>query len=230
MRIRSLCLAGLGILALPTFLPAQSSFEGVVTYRVTAEGTTGELRFSVKGNKARMDVQVPDMPGEMYVLMDMERELVQSVIPMMGMYMEMDLKQAAGAAGTPADSVPPFRKLGTSDEIAGIRCENYRFGPVGNEETEMCIATGMGWFMGGWPMGGLRRGARSEGPNFAAYRDAFKDGMLPLRVSLLNNGRWVGMMEVTRVERTSLDDKLFVLPSGLQKMNIPGGPGGVPPA
>jgi hypothetical protein len=225
--------AGLGLAALllaPAALPAQRAFEGTVTYRMTAQGTSMTMTQMTKGSKVRTEMEMPGMPGPMYVLMDMDTEVMQTVMPSMGMYMEMSLKQIADqVAMTPEmresmNQTPEIERLGTSDEIAGIPCQNYRF-TQGGQEMEGCIATGMGFFMGGagggppgqgGPLGGM-------GVDFSKLMAEFKDGMMPLRMRLKQDGTWSTVMEATAVERKSLDASLFVLPSGLRKMNMPGG-------
>ena len=225
--------ARLGLAALllvPTALPAQRAFEGTITYRITAEGATMEVTQMTKGSKVRTEMEMPGMPGPMYVLMDTEREVMQTVLPSMGMYMEMNLKQIADQVPmTPEmretmNQAPKIERLGTSDEIAGITCQNYRF-TQGDQETEGCIATGMGFFMGGAGGGAPGQGSpfAGMGVDFSKLMAEFKDGMMPLRMRLKQNGNWSTVMEATAVERKSLDDSLFQVPSGLRKMNMPGG-------
>lgn len=225
--------AGLGLAALllaPAVLPAQRAFEGSITYRMTAEGVNMQMTMMTKGSKVRTDMEMPGMPGPMFVLMDTEKQLMQSVMPSMGMYVEMDMKQVASQMQiTPEmreamNQAPKIEALGTSDEVAGITCQNYRF-TQGEEEMEGCIATGMGVFMGGASGGPPGQGGPLPGlgVDFSKFMAEFKDGMMPLRMRIKQNGTWSTFMEATAVERKSLDDSLFALPSGLRKMNMPGG-------
>lgn len=225
--------ARLGLAALllaPTSLPAQRAFEGSITYRMTADGVTMQMTMMTKGSKVRTEMEMPGMPGPMFMLMDTEREIMQTVMPSMGMYMEMDMKQVADQMQiTPEmrekmNQAPRIEALGTSDQIAGITCQNYRF-TQGEEEMEGCIATGMGVFMGGASGGPPGQGGplAGLGVDFSKLTAEFKDGMMPLRMRLKQNGTWSTFMEATAVERKSLDDSLFTVPSGLRKMNMPGG-------
>lgn len=231
MTIRFFARFGLAALLLaPTALPAQRAFEGTVTYQMTAEGMTMTMTQMTKGSKVRTEMEMPGMPGPMYVLMDTESEVMQTVMPSMGMYMEMNLKQIADKVTmTPEmresmNQTPKIERLGTSDEIAGIPCQNYRF-TQGDQEMEGCIATGMGFFMGGAGGGPPGQGGplAGMGVDFSKLMAEFKDGMMPLRMRLKQNGEWSTVMEATAVERKSLNDSLFVVPSGLRKMNMPGG-------
>lgn len=211
----------------PGGLRAQGSFEGVVTYTVTAEGMSASVRYMSKGSKLRQEIEVPGMTGAMFMLMDTEGGPIRAVMPAMGMYMEMDQEQAMAMLPEEArrqmDATPKISKLGTSETIAGVRCDNYRFAAEGQPEIEGCIATGMGWYFGGaGQMPGRGRGGPSL-PDLSAYRAEFKDGMMPLRIRHQQNGQWQTIMEATAVEKKSLDDKLFELPQGLRKMTMPGG-------
>lgn len=227
--MRTTLTAGLGLATLllaPATVQGQGSFEGVITYQMNAEGMTMTMKQMTKGTKVRTEMEMPGMPGPMYVLMDMEQEVMQTVLPSMGMYMEVNLKQMMDQLPiTPemremAGETPKIERLGSSETIAGIQCHNYRF-TQGAEEMEGCIATGMGSFMGG----GTARGGPLEGLglDFAAYAREFPDGMLPLRMKVKINGNWETVMEATSVERKSLEDSLFRLPPGLQRMQMPGG-------
>ncbi|HUG27608.1 MAG TPA: DUF4412 domain-containing protein [Gemmatimonadales bacterium] len=225
--------ARLGLAALllaPAALPAQRAFEGTVTYRMTAEGMTMIMTQMTKGSKVRTEMEMPGMPGPMYVLMDMDSEVMQTVLPSMGIYMEMNLKQIADQVTMTPEmreamkQSPEIERLGTTDRIAGITCHNYRF-TQGTEQMEGCIATGMGFFMGGAGGGPPGQGGplAGLGVDFSKLMAEFKDGMMPLRMRMKQNGTWSTVMEATAVERKSLDDSLFALPSGLRKMDMPGG-------
>jgi hypothetical protein len=200
---------------------AQAAFEGVITYRMSMEGHDATMRYMAKGTNLRQEMEMPGMPGPMFILLDLEHQVARTVMPSMGMYMEMDLAKAQEMlppeARAKAESPPPLVKLGTSDVVAGVHCENYRIG----EDMEACIATGLGWFMNA-PQRGMGRGTTPTGPNFRAYEKEFKDGALPLRMRYLRNAKWELLMEATAVEKKSLDASLFELPAGLRKMGMPG--------
>ncbi len=223
------CLA-LG-LAVPASLPAQAVFQGSITYRMTLEGMSVSMTMASKGAWTRTDMELPGMPGQMFVLMNTDSMVARTVMLEMGMYVEMDLKTMMGAAEelipqSTRDSLAAqmanasFESLGTSDEIAGHTCRNYRF-RTGTEEMESCIATGlgsMGTQMGSnSPMAGLMPGM----PDMAAYQKEFPDGFLALRVRLLKNGTWEPLMEATKIDRTVPGDELFKLPPGLTRMDPP---------
>jgi len=222
--VRTLILGSASLVLLAPPAIAQRAFEGAVTYRMTSDGRSAEATFMSKGTRTRMEMASPGMPGTMVVLMDNTTMMMQVVMQSMGMYLEMDMKKMAESAPSGgAANTASIEKTGTSDEIAGIKCDNYRMKSGDGPETEACIATGMGYFMGGMenPMGG--RGRASAGPNWAALARDFKDGMLPLRTRMMRNGTWVTIMEAVSVVSKALEDSLFRLPEGLRKMPMPGG-------
>jgi hypothetical protein len=227
MRRTTGALLGLALSVCPALLLGQQAFEGVLTYRMTAEGTTLSMTQSIKGPRVRIDMEVPGMPGPMYMLMDTEKMVMQTVMTSMGMYMEVDMNQAMQMVPEEqrrAAESAQLEALGTSDEIAGISCRNYRF-TTGDEQAEGCIATGLGHFMGMGGGGGPSNPLARMGPDLSAFAKEFEDGMVPLRLRVLRNGTWETVMEATAVERKRLEDSVFQLPAGLRKMNMPGGDG-----
>ena len=228
MRRATGALLGLALSTCPALLLGQRAFEGVLTYRMTAEGTSLRMTQSIKGPRVRIDMEAPGMPGPMFMLMDTEKMVMQTVMASMGMYMEVDMNQAMQQL-VPEDQrraaeSARLEALGTSDEIAGISCRNYRF-ITGEEQAEGCIATGLGHFMGMGRGGGRSNPLAGLGPDLSAFAEEFEDGMVPLRLRVLRNGNWETVMEATAVERKRLEDSVFQLPAGLRKMNMPGGDG-----
>ena len=231
--MRATRIAPLGLAALclaPTALTGQAVFEGTVSYQLTAEGMTMNMTQMTKGSKVRTEMEIPGMPGPMFILMDMEEQVVRTVMPGMGMYMEINVKEMVDQVPmTPemrqnAAKTPDIERLGTSDQIAGISCQNYRI-TQGSQQIDACIATGMGVFMGGASGGPPGRGGPLDGlgVDLSAFMEEFKDGMMPLRIRINQEGTWTTVLEATAVERKRLDDSLFVVPAGLRKMNVPGG-------
>ncbi len=211
----------LALLAATAPAHGQDGFEGTITYKLRAGGMDATLRYMMRGTKVRQEIESGMMPGQAVMLMDTEGETIRVIMPGMGMYMEMDMKQmmaAAEAQGMTPTTAPKLTKLGTSDEVAGIKCDNYRF--ESTETFEACVATGMGWFINA-PSGRGRANAMS-GPNFAAYREQFRNGMLPLRMTRTTAGARDVIMEATGIDRKPVDPKMFDLPPGLQKMDMPG--------
>lgn len=203
--------AAVATLALPSTTMAQGAFEGVVTFQVTA-GTGGEqtMQYSVKGNKVRMDVTAGGM--SMFTLYDGATKTVDMVMPMRQMYMEraVDNEQAM------ADSAAAKAKIdwtGKKETIAGRECEHANVTDGQGQTSDVCLAKGMGPFMR--MNGGMGRGRGMGGGGWEGHiGQAF-----PLKV--IRNGQ-VEML-ATKIEEKPLDDSIFRIPDGYQKMQMPMG-------
>ena len=204
---------------------AQSAFEGVVTYRLTTEGRTVDVTYMTKGDRARSEMTMDGMAIAM--LMDASATTMTTLMPSEKMYMTMDLNRMRQR--TQADtSEQQFTATGRKETIAGHECEHYLTGT--GQNTDMCVATGLGYYLGGGAAG--RRGPGSGGGSYgvprpgdarmAAFRAKFKDGFFPLRLTITEGGKVTTDMVVTAVERRALADDLFTVPAGFTEMRMPG--------
>jgi len=200
---------------------AQRTFEGVITYDMTAAGTSMEMKQMAKGMKIRSEMEGP--MGEAISLMDVEAGEITTIMPAQRMYMTMDVD--AMMQQMPAQHEPPrpeeFEATGRTETIAGHECEHYTY--TNDAMTaDICIAEGLGFMPIGSPgaMGGGSLAADME-----AWQARFPDGFLPLSMEMTSQGNTM-TMRATAVEQTSLSDDLFVVPEGYTRM--PGGPGGAP--
>ena len=121
---------------------------------------------------------------------------------------------------------------GKTETVAGITCQHWLLGD--KQEMDMCLAKGMGYFGFGGQSGGvldklknlaLRDKIKAQldaNPEFAKFVEG---GAFPLKMDKIENGQSKTIMEVTSVERKSLDDSLFTVPADYKKMEIPGVPG-----
>lgn len=193
-------------------------FEGVVTYQITGHGgQKTELAMTIKGGLIRTD-----MSGEghqMAMIMDADAQKMTMIMPEQKMYMTTDMKAMSERWKGMYDSLAPkITSLGTSETIAGRKCENYQVESNG-KKTDLCVAKGMGTFM--MPRGPMGRGPASDvaALNSEAYGKYFKDGFFPLRVMDLEEKRVV--MEATRVEPKPIAASEFQVPAGFTQMNMP---------
>ena len=153
---------GTGVLALALVhvapLAAQGkTFEGTVTFQTTDEGEVGNFTYSMKGSRARFEPQDLSMP--MYMLLDMEKEVMHMVVPSEKMYMEMPIDEES--LQDDDAKVPEPVNTGRKDVVAGKSCEIWTMDDPEERATyEMCLARDMGMFMQGKnPMGGGRGGS-----------------------------------------------------------------------
>ena len=205
---------------------AQTAFEGVVKYQLTTEGRTMDVTYFAKGSRARSEMVMDGM--QMAMLLDADSAFMRTIMPSERMYMTMDFSRMRDQGNQRDTSDAAFTPTGRKETIAGHECEHYLTGT--GQNTDMCVATGLGYYMGGGS-GGRGRGAgqRSFGmrpgdPRAAEFRRRFKDGFFPLRLTVTEGGKVTTDMVVTSIERQRLSDELFTVPEGFTEMRMPGMP------
>jgi len=204
---------------------AQSAFQGVVKYRLTTEGRTVDVTYLTKGDRARSEMQMDGMAIAM--LMDASATTMTTLMPSEKMYMTMDLSRMRQQA-RPDTAEQQFTATGRTETIAGHECEHYLTGTAQN--TDMCVATGLGYYLGGGAAG--RRGPGSGGNSYglprpgdaraAAFRAKFSNGFFPLRLTVTEGGKVTTDMVVTSIEPRALADDLFTVPADFTEMRMPG--------
>ncbi|HEU4988460.1 MAG: DUF4412 domain-containing protein [Gemmatimonadota bacterium] len=207
--------AAVATLALPAAATAQGTFEGVVTFQVSAgPGGQQTMQYSVKGDKVRMDMSAGGM--SMFTLYDGATKTVDMVMPMRQMYMERAIDNDQAMADSAAAKVK-IEWTGQKETIAGRECEHANVTDGEGQTSDICLAKGMGPFMrmnGG--MGGRGRGMRG---GMGGGWEGHLGQAFPLKVT--RNGQ-VEML-ATKIEAKSLDDATFRVPDGYQKMQMPMG-------
>jgi hypothetical protein len=201
---------------------AQAQFEGTVTMRMSAGRGPNEMTYSVKHDKIRMDIASP--MGAMYIIRAGEKSEV--VIPAQHMYIEqatpIDATMMPNRAGNAAPSVD-IKFTGRKEIIAGYECEHAIISGQ-DGEYDVCLAKGLGSFMA--PSNPMARG----GDNAPAAGALKKLGgnIFPLKVQKVGGDV---VLEVTKLEKKSLDDSVFSVPSDFKKMDLSGlmgrPPGGI---
>jgi hypothetical protein len=214
-----------------------TAFEGEITYKMSA-GTGMRVRHAIKGTRSRIEMQLPaggPETGSMVTLMDMSSQTTTTLMPQTKTYMTMNWNEVAEQMTKAAENDPvnDFSKVssnGKTETIAGINCRYWQVG----DKMEMCLAQGMGYFGGGGGPGGILEKLKDlaqrdklkaqldANPEFAKFVEG---GAFPLKMASIENGQSTTIMEVTSVERKSLDDSIFNVPADYKKMEIPKIPG-----
>jgi hypothetical protein len=201
------------------------------------EDQTMETRYAIKGARNRIETQLPKgIPhlGPMQTsvtLMDVSSGTMTTLFPHAKTYTTMNWNEMAeemtkGAGKDSPIDFPKITSTGKTETIAGITCENWLFG----DKVEMCVAKGLGYFGGGGSGGildklknfAMRDKIKAQldaNPELAKFAEG---GAFPLKMTEIENGQPKTIMEVTKVERKSLDDSLFTVPADYKKMEIPG--------
>jgi len=137
--------------------------------------------------------------------------------------MAEEMTKVAGK-NSPID-FPKVTSTGKTETVAGLSCEHWLIG----DKTDVCMAKGLGYFGGGGAGGvldklknlALRDKIKAQldaNPEFAKFLEG---GAFPLKMANIENGQPKTIMEVTGVERKSLDDSLFTVPADYKKTENP---------
>ena len=206
---------------------AAQAFEGTVMMRMPVGGTAlTDAKYMIKGDKIAaimtMGPGAGPMAGkEMRMITDRTAMTMTMLIPiemagMKGMKQVIDLKKAAAAhTKTPVEA----KALGTSDVVAGYKCDNFEI-TDGKRVSTLCITRELGTFI--YPSGGMMGRGGGDAP---AWVTAMRDHPgFPLRVSD-HDGKVI--MEVTGVKKGNVPSDTFEIPEGYSDMGgMMGGRGG----
>lgn len=224
--------------------PAASSdgaFEGMIAMKMESELQKGmEMVYFLKGSHSRVETKALDVPeANAVMLWDMEGGKIITLMPARKMYMTMDLKQTAEdlknatkemKKGAPDETkFPKLTATGKQETIAGYPCEHWLMGEEQN--IDMCVAKGLGYFGAGGKSGGGGLGALrdlafdpkllEEAGAHPEWKKLLEGGAFPLKFQISEDGKVKMTMEATKIEKKSLDDSLFVIPPDYKEMSIP---------
>jgi hypothetical protein len=220
--------------------PGGGEFEGQITSKMFLGDKTMEIRYTIKGARNRIETHFPqDSPEARLMqtsvtLMDVSSGTVTMLFPDTKTYLttiegEMAEEMTKGDGKDSPLDFPKVTSTGKTETIAGITCEHWLIG----DNADACMAKGLGYFGGGGSSGildklknlALREKIKAKiatNPEFAKF---IEGGAFPLKMAQIENGQSKTIMEVTSIERKSLDDSLFSVPSDYKKTDIPGMPG-----
>lgn len=213
-------IAILAIACLPTAAAAQDNFEGVITYDMTAAGTTMQIRQMTRGGMIRQEMQGP--MGAMVTLTSVEGREVTTLMPAQKMYMRINVDEMlARVQQMQQQQIDPepadFEATGRRETIAGHACEHYEY-TSGETSVDICVASGLGFV----PFSPGSAGGASTEARIDEWKRHFSGGFLPL--SMVVTGSDMTMtMTATSVERNSLSPDLFEVPADYTEMKMPGG-------
>lgn len=203
---------------------AAQDFEGRVTATIYGGGDRppADVVILLKSGKSRLETSMGGMP--MSMIMDYSGGTITTLMAPQKMYMKMSLQEAeagmrgmAGAGGASAE-LPTIKRTGKRETIAGVSCEHVVFEIKDGRQTDVCNATGMGFFGGG---GGMGRGAGV--PAADQLRKEFKDGFFPLKIETISGTTRTTVMQVKTVEKQAVDAAKFTVPADYTEMKMPMG-------
>lgn len=180
-------------------------FEGEITMNVSdaAKPEPKTITYDVKGTKMRF--VAPEEHGPMsggYVIFDTTAKKMTVVQDAKKTAMVMDMGAMGGMTpgAPPPGPKPTVDKTGKNDTVAGYTCEQWKITETNGERSDVCVAQGIMFPV----MGRRGTGWMSQLEN-----------SFPLRaISYDSAGKEKSRMEVTKVEKKSLDDAMFQVPAG----------------
>jgi hypothetical protein len=219
--------------------PGGGDFEGTITAKIFGGDQDIQLNYSTKGALSRIETSATQERQSFtgVMILDMKSGKQMMLLPPTKTYMEMNLKELGEQMKGDEDStkLPKLTPTGKQETIAGYTCEHWLVDD--EEKTDVCLAKGLGFFgfgsseQRGGPLNTLRN--LNLDPEIAAQIEAnpelkkfIEGGAFPLKITQIENGQPRTVMEVTGIERKTLDDSLFTIPPGYKKMEVPGMPSG----
>jgi hypothetical protein len=227
------------VLALPAVAgrAAAQGFEGTVTMSVTTMfgggSVDGSIKTATKGDRTVTTLLLgagagPLEGGVTRNIIDRKANTLTSLTPLppgislpaipggadaKGLFMVTPLSSMSGMGGMNLDSRPDIRKLGTSQTIAGMSCDDYEIKEEKAARMHACITTALGAFAFPISGSGMMGGRGSASPGWAkAFGD--KAGF-PLKV-WSDDGKIA--LQVTAIDKTPVADSAFAIPKGYVAM------------
>jgi hypothetical protein len=194
-----------------------SGFEGRITLH-TVEATGAETEFTVtaKGDELRIDMPPSGAkPGGVtlgHAVYEHATNRARLFFDSTKEYREMDLS-ARIAAEDAASAVPSLEKKG-SRQLAGLPCDDWSVKTPDGGHTEVCLAKGLAYL----EMFRVHMGPHKTESSLA--REYRAHSTFPLEmVEYDAEGKERARMQVTRIERGSVDDDVFALPKDYVKVD-----------
>jgi hypothetical protein len=203
---------------------AQKEFEGAVTMTMNMGGMMSvDVVTLTKRGKVRQEMSM--LGQDVVSIIDASAGTGLMLMPVQKSYMKLDFKAMAERVGP--TQMPKITATGTRETIVGHTCENYAV-EVPTGTTEMCIATDLGFYMGSLNAQGAGVVGNSSLQAYNdVFRQTFKDGFFPLKITVTSQGTAM-TMTVTKIEPKAVSDDQFKLdiPAGYTEMKMPGGAAG----
>lgn len=223
-----------------TKAPAESGeFEGVIEISGTTPDAHGlDITYYIKGGRARFETKPKDNPKYASTeILDFNAGKMTTLIPAQKMYMTMDLKEAReemmkNQPGAADQGFPKLTDTGKKETIVGHECEHYLIGD--KQDLDVCLAKGLGYFAFGGPGGPggelLFSPKQLEAANSnPEWKKILTGGAFPLKMTTLKDGAPIMSMQVTQIDRKSVDDSLFTVPADYKPLPMAPPPSGHPP-
>jgi hypothetical protein len=218
--IRGVLFFSLLFLFLVSIKSYSQSFEGKIVMQITSKDQDKPqiVDYYVKGNKIRVEAKGNE--GESgAMIFDSKTSDMMIVMPSRKMYLTYNYK---GAFGNVRDSISKAIEKGNvkmtdeTKDINGFKCEKWIFKDDDGTTGEAWMTKGIrNFYFFNNPMRG-----NNDQPEW--QKKLSNEGYFPMMViSKDKDGNLDSKMEVTSVDKTSLDASLFSAPADYKKMEMP---------
>jgi len=223
------------------FYNSWRDFEGVIEMNGDLGVRPISMIYYIKMSKMRIEDRILNPPGEGVLLWDystgkgtalMAPTRTYTIIDFMGMQAEYrknyNIKEY---------KFPKLADTGKKETIAGHTCEHYKVtdeqkdyysGLPVEVNMDMCVAKGLGYLGVGGAEGsmGMPYLAGTEDISNASpeWKSLLEGGAFPLKMSTTRDGQKPYSLEVTKIERKSVDASLFAIPPGYKEAKSPTAP------
>ena len=185
------------------------AFEGTVTMNVVGDnGAAHPISYMLKGGKMRFD------PGgaQVSVIIDPAAQRMMVIMNAQKMYMEREFGSVSAAVQQQTGGkTPTVTRTGRMDTVAGYKCEHVTVTDDDGQSVDSCISNELGGFR--MPTASNPMAPQRE----PGWITQLGSGAFPLKVT--KGGKTV--MEVTAIEKKTLDPALFTAPDGYKSFQMP---------
>jgi len=202
---------GLLVAALAAPVVAEESFEGTIYYRLQSGSDPMLMVHSIKGSHMRIEVPL-DGQNTAVSIVDLTTRTISILMPDQHMFMTMPVPAGVGLNGS---DTPELINTGETEKILGYACNRYLLKDSGRQ-VELWATEELGPYVSASsPM--QKKGAKNAWETLLAGA-----GLFPLRVAESDkSGDQVFSLDVTRIDKSPLDDALFIVPKDYQEFKMP---------
>jgi hypothetical protein len=213
----------IGLVLSLTSLPVHAgSFEGVLHMKTSHvdTDTSSTMDWYLKGDRGRVEMSRAD--GQTHVMLfDGKTRTMQVGMPGQKSYMEISLEGERGEHLKEALEAQSVERTGKTEKIAGYTCEVWRITEKAQHrvKSDLCVAKGFGKAATFWI--DPKEVRRSSQP--AWVKQLVEEGGFGLRsIQYDDVGKESVRMEVTSIDKKSLDASLFAFPADWAKRDMSG--------
>ena len=190
---------------------AEESFEGTVHYTLQSGSEPMLMVHFIKGSQMRIEVPL-DGQNTAVSIVDLTARKISILMPDQLMFMTMPVPAGVGLN----ESNPPeLINTGETEKILGYACTRYLLKNSGRQ-VELWATEELG------PYVSASSPMQKKGTKSAWERLLAGAGLFPLRVAESDkNGDRIFSLDVTRVDKSPLDDALFTVPEDYQEFKMP---------